>query len=303
MLQERIPAGKDGILQCIKKDKSKNVNIKLKCPEEGCGKTFMKHRLKKHLQNVHASKKPCPHCQKMLAPKSFRQHLRLRLCQITSDEMFACTESGCTIKLKTMNSLKYHIKFVHHSQRIQCPIPGCDHKIKPGSIKSHEMMVHQKLKSTCGNCGKRLSKFGVKKHLKVCTNTGERIFECEIEGCKAKFKLARHVKDHLRAVHQAKIKCPHKECSAIFSPCYLPCHIRSVHDLETRECRFCHRNIKYFYLKKHETLCERIAMRRKKRARKIVWSCFEEYNFFCRFCQILKNMWINCNFHVLQNLS
>lgn len=121
-------------------------------------------------------------------------------------ECFICHKS-----LKSEHSVSSHLKRVHHKRgkRFKCEICSLSflHSFR---LKYHIKIVHQKIRPfVCSECGKSFKTKGIlRSHGYV--HTGERPYNCSIDGCDSRFTTKPSLNRHLyvkHGIHSPKCKC------------------------------------------------------------------------------------------------
>lgn len=124
------------------------------------------------------------------------------------------------------------------------------------TIPSHMLVVHEKVRSICENCGKKISFYNYTKHLDRCTSDGVKKFKCTVEGCDASFLTKGYRTLHINRIHKANVvKCPREGCGKYFKPHILRRHLRVVHCQLKKTCQLCEKQISLNNFKNHVEHC------------------------------------------------
>ncbi|XP_069886441.1 zinc finger protein 410 isoform X2 [Dipodomys merriami] len=138
------------------------VEKKLKCTVEGCGRTFVwpahfKYHLKTH-RNDRSFICPAEGCG-----KSFYvlQRLKVHMRTHNGEKPFMCPESGCGKQFTTAGNLKNHRRIHTGEKPFLCEAQGCGRSFAEYSSLRKHLVVHSGEKPhQCQVCGKTFSQSG-----------------------------------------------------------------------------------------------------------------------------------------------
>lgn len=259
---------------------TRNELIMLHGAEDHCKKSFVnKTTFNRHAREVHNTVLiigPSENCQK----NSKSLPINERIQSVHKGLKWICTSENCKKIFFTSQGLIKHKKFKHENFRytckncgkklinlkrhvlncldndkknFHCSVQDCESSFfSKSGLKSHQKYVHERIRFTCGNCGKEV--VNMRQHLQLCTKTDERQFHCTLKNCSSSFQTNLGLKTHLRLVHMDSVKCPHKDCSTYVKPYVMLQHLKHVHDRsESHTCNNCGKW--YLYLKQHLAYC------------------------------------------------
>lgn len=230
------------------------INV-FSCPVENCKSSFATlENLRSHICHEFATPKKCPNenCEVFVKPCDLKEHLSD--CKSGGAKRFFCALPDCKASFATKTSLRNHIKLTHRAP-VKCPYEDCNLMLKPGSLKGHQMAIHQKIKKTCGNCGKKVYYLGLKTHLDKCMSNGEKKYFCPVDDCLASFSSKPSLNSHKHEFHGPKVKCPYEDCPSYLKRYYLATHVKKVHDKQKIPCSNCQKLIMHYKFKKHKEIC------------------------------------------------
>ena len=184
---------------------------------------------------------------------------------------FVCPH--CQTKSRFSHELVKHMELEGHGNDLDCP--SCKK-----SISMCEFVTHYKFctrfQTLCKTCGKKISKGGLEKHMKVHmraegVNVSEAYYHCD--KCEKRYACPNMLNNHIRSVHD-KIDYTCSECPMTFKHFYeLTKHKNLSHSTDERyNCKHCG---KRFGKVNHARLHERV---------------HEDPQLQCRFCsKLFKN--------------
>ena len=200
---------------------------------EDCGKAYASEGgLSAHLASIHGKgeRLQCDQCD-MSFP--YKAALRTHILNRHNRGTFICDQ--CGVANNTKEALRVH-KITDHSEdkgkKLPCPYPECKEKFRvPFQVRNHVKRVHKKIEGThlCSLCPKKYhSRQRLESHMNG-VHLNKKPFKCP--HCDFASAYQGHVKDHVRASHEAvKYPCPYPMCSHQSSyKGNLDKHIRNIH--------------------------------------------------------------------------
>ena len=172
-----------------------------------CEKTFSTMgNLRNHIMTIHQNLKPykCPFpgCKKQYSIQSRLQvHYRIHI----GKKPYIC--SFCSKGFNEKGNLKTHERFHSEKRPFKCNLCSKTYKTN-GHLKDHIEIQHMKIrKFACHFCDKKFGRIStLKAHIR--THTGEKNYQCKIEGCNKCFaekgNMEIHYKRHLKRILNQK---------------------------------------------------------------------------------------------------
>ena len=172
-----------------------------------CEKSFSTQgNLRNHIMTIHENNRPfiCPYpnCNKKY---SIQSRLQVHYRTHTGNKPFICKECGKAFNEK--GNLKTHERFHSEQRPFKCNFCNKTYKTN-GHLKDHIEIQHMKIrKFACHFCDKKFGRIStLKAHIR--THTGEKNYQCKIEGCNKCFaekgNMEIHYKRHLKRILNQK---------------------------------------------------------------------------------------------------
>lgn len=167
------------------------------------------------------------------------------------EKLFMCKMNNCNLAFESAQSRLRHQNLTHHSNRVRCPVKSCNIMLKSRCLRPHIKSVHQKIRASCGKCGKKFHFSYIRLHEARCTmevstpkvtkrasvsnqqnkhsshNQGK--YACGYKNCNKVFSTSRGRMNHFSWSHSKNVLCTFKNCNVRLPPAKLTRHIKNVH--------------------------------------------------------------------------
>ncbi|XP_025156001.1 zinc finger protein 624-like [Harpegnathos saltator] len=199
---------------------------------------------KRHFSDIHKQIMfECDYCKEIFTRKC---NLKDHIARIHVDYIYACTETGCDKKFRTLRDRDKHIRDVHHKNQEEkesgSPQPGPSWKSdtpKSGKHSKKSSKKNVRAPYSCNICKKGFNKTEELKH-HLSADHGQDMLCCETCGftCKDKKSLDEHIiRKH---THEHKYMCDEEGCGKKFKlKSDLTKHKRQNHSNEPYTCKKC----------------------------------------------------------------
>ena len=207
-----------------------------------CSEPFLKiNDLKEHIQEIHIKKQLAYEAissEKEVSEKHVIENKSEIKTYGQSDQKHAYKCESCSRTFYQKNELQKHVKSVHEKSNDSHNSNEDSHS-EVSYITKHELIVDDKIRSSCGYCGKKLSDLiNLKRHIlsihmKVRYTCGS---------CNKQFSNQENLRRHVKAVHD-KVTYTCDSCNRNFAyKDYLKKHVLSVHSKTRYACNSCEKS-------------------------------------------------------------
>ena len=228
-----------------------------------CSEPFLKiNDLKEHIQEIHIKKQLAYEAissEKEVSEKHVIENKSEIKTYGQSDQKHAYKCESCSRTFYQKNELQKHVKSVHeksndshnsnedsHSEvsyiekqlivhdKIRSSCGYCGKKLSDLiNLKRHILSIHMKVRYTCGSCNKQFSnQENLRRHVKAVHD--KVTYTCD--SCNKTFSYRNNLKKHVKAIHK-KIHHTCQSCKKTFSKKQLLLnHIKNIHEKVTHAC-------------------------------------------------------------------